>query len=64
MYRVGLPHAGTYQEVFNTDAEMFGGSNIGNGGAVTAIADACHGRPASARVMLPPLGVVVLKPVR
>jgi 1,4-alpha-glucan branching enzyme len=64
MYRVGLPHAGGYQEVFNTDAEMFGGSNMGNGGFVNAIDEPCHGRPASARVMLPPLGIVVLKPVR
>jgi 1,4-alpha-glucan branching enzyme len=64
MYRVGLPHAGRYQEVFNTDAEMFGGSNMGNGGHVNAVDEPSHGRPASARVMLPPLGIVVLKPVR
>ncbi len=61
-YQVGLPKAGRYREVFNTDAEMFGGSNLGNAGWVRAIDEAYHGRPASAQIMLPPLGVVVLKP--
>ncbi|MFM2124553.1 MAG: hypothetical protein RL328_1004, partial [Acidobacteriota bacterium] len=61
-YQVGLPKAGRYREVFNTDAEMFGGSNLGNAGWVRAIDEEYHGRPASAQLMLPPLGVVVLKP--
>ena len=61
-YQIGLPKAGRYREVFNTDAEMFGGSNLGNAGWVRAIEDEYHGRPASAQLMLPPLGVVVLKP--
>jgi len=41
---------------------MFGGSNMGNGGSVQAENLASHGQPASARVTLPPLGVVILKP--
>jgi 1,4-alpha-glucan branching enzyme len=61
-YRIGLPRAGGYQEVLNTDATVFGGTNQGNGGSVYAHPEAFHGRPASARVTLPPLGVVVLKP--
>ncbi len=60
-YRIGVPKAGRYREIFNTDAEMFGGTNLGNGGYVVAENGEFHGRPASARVMLPPLGVVVLK---
>jgi 1,4-alpha-glucan branching enzyme len=62
LYRVGVPHAGHYREVFNTDAEMFGGSNMGNGGYVNAVEESCHGRQACARVTIPPLGIVVLKP--
>jgi 1,4-alpha-glucan branching enzyme len=63
-YRIGVPSAGVYQEVFNTDAAMFGGSNMGNGGAVTAEPVASHGRPASVRIVLPPLAMVVFKPAR
>jgi 1,4-alpha-glucan branching enzyme len=62
-YTIGLPRAGGYREVFNTDAEMFGGSNLGNAGYVEAVPEAHHGRPASAQITLPPLAVVVLKPV-
>ena len=60
-YRVGLPQPGAYREIFNTDSEMFGGSNQGNAGLVVAEAGEHHGRPATAQVLLPPLGVVVLK---
>ena len=63
-YRIGLPEAGMYHEVFNSDAEMFGGSNVGNGGAVHAEPIPSHGRPASASLTIPPLGVLVLKPER
>jgi len=61
-YRMGLPRPCGYREVFNSDAAMFGGSNMGNGGRVQAESLASHGQPASARVTLPPLSVVVLKP--
>jgi 1,4-alpha-glucan branching enzyme len=61
-YRIGLPRPCGYREVFNSDAAMFGGSNMGNGGRVLAENLASHGQPASARVTLPPLSVVVLKP--
>ncbi|HEX4770603.1 MAG TPA: 1,4-alpha-glucan branching protein GlgB [Bryobacteraceae bacterium] len=62
-YRIGLPCPGGYREVFNSDAEMFGGSNLGNGGYVYADEDESHGRPASALLTIPPLGAVFLKPV-
>jgi 1,4-alpha-glucan branching enzyme len=61
-YRIGVPHAGLYREIFNTDADMFGGSNVGNAGAVMAEDTASHGRLASLRISLPPLGVVMFKP--
>jgi 1,4-alpha-glucan branching enzyme len=61
-YRIGVPRGGLYREIFNTDADMFGGSNVGNAGAVMAEDTASHGRPASLRISLPPLGVVMFKP--
>ncbi len=63
-YRIGMPEAGLHRELFNSDSEIYGGSNMGNGGFVNAEGTASHGRPASAAVVLPPLGVVVLKPMR
>jgi 1,4-alpha-glucan branching enzyme len=60
-YRVGVPQAGAYREILNTDAEMFGGSNMGNGGWAAAANIACHGRPASLVLTLPPLAVVAFK---
>ena len=60
-YTVGLPEAGRWSEVLNTDAEIYGGSGVGNLGGVTAEEVASHGRPASARVTVPPLGAVWLR---
>jgi 1,4-alpha-glucan branching enzyme len=61
-YRVGLPRAGRWREVLNTDADVYGGSGVGNLGGVEAVPEPWHGRPASARVSLPPLGVLWLTP--
>jgi 1,4-alpha-glucan branching enzyme len=63
-YRLGLPEEIEYLEIFNSDSEFYGGSNLGNGGYVRAEPVKSHGRPASAALVLPPLGVVVLKPLR
>jgi 1,4-alpha-glucan branching enzyme len=60
-YRIGLPSAGTWTEVLNTDAEQYGGSGVGNLGAVQADAEGWHGLPASATLTLPPLGSVWLR---
>jgi 1,4-alpha-glucan branching enzyme len=60
-YRIGAPSAGFYQEVFNTDAEMFGGSNMGNQGGMGAEPVKQHGWPARLTVTLPPLAVVVFR---
>ena len=59
-YRIGLPAAGRWTEVLNSDAEAYGGSGVGNLGQVEAVAEPWHGRPASAELGLPPLGVVWL----
>jgi 1,4-alpha-glucan branching enzyme len=54
-YRIGLPSAGVWEELLNTDAVDFGGSGVGNYGAVTATDVPWAGRPASAELTLPPL---------
>ena len=61
LYRLGVPQMGLYREILNTDAEMFGGSNMGNSGAVMAEEIPFHGRPVSINITLPPLAVVAFK---
>jgi 1,4-alpha-glucan branching enzyme len=61
-YRVGLPMAGRWREVVNTDSAVYGGSGVGNLGAVEAEEHPWHGRPASAVLQLPPAGVLYLAP--
>jgi len=60
-YRVGLPFAGTWDELINTDATEFGGSGVGNYGAVVATDTPWADRPASAEITLPPLAGLWLK---
>jgi 1,4-alpha-glucan branching enzyme len=54
-YVLPLPRAGHWREILNTDAEVYGGSGRGNMGGVTGRPESSHGKPASARVSLPPL---------
>ena len=61
-YRVGVPRAGKYIELFNSDASEFGGSNVGNQGSVVTDTREWHGRPYSIPVTLPPLSVLIFKP--
>ncbi|MGE2727316.1 1,4-alpha-glucan branching protein GlgB [Mycolicibacterium pulveris] len=61
-YRLGLPHAGTWREVLNTDADIYNGAGIGNYGAVEATDEPWHGRPASAVMVLPPLAALWFEP--
>ncbi|TFC87483.1 1,4-alpha-glucan branching protein GlgB [Cryobacterium sp. TMT1-21] len=60
-YQVGLPFAGVWEEILNTDAEEFGGSGVGNLGAVEASATPWAGRPASVVLSLPPLAGLWLR---
>jgi 1,4-alpha-glucan branching enzyme len=60
-YEFGVPEEGFYEEVLNTDSEMFGGSNMGNGGLVSSRPVPKHNRPNSIAVTLPPLAVVVFR---
>ncbi|HUB64329.1 MAG TPA: 1,4-alpha-glucan branching protein GlgB [Methylocella sp.] len=57
-YRIGLPWPGWWREILNTDAEIYGGSGIGNLGGVRAGTIPSHGFPASAELTLPPLATL------
>jgi len=63
-YRIGVPQAGYWKEMLNSDAEAYGGSGIGNHGGVHSDAHWHHGRPHSISVVLPPLSIVMLKMTR
>jgi 1,4-alpha-glucan branching enzyme len=60
-YRLGVPRAGTWVEVLNTDSAHYGGSNLGNGGGVQSEPVPWHGQPQSIRLTLPPLAAVWLR---
>jgi 1,4-alpha-glucan branching enzyme len=60
-YEFGVPEAGFYEEILNTDSELFGGSNLGNGGMVSSRPIPKHNRPQSIAVTLPPLSVVAFR---
>ena len=60
-YEFGVPEEGFYEEVLNTDSEVFGGSNVGNGGVISSRDIPKHERPYSIVVTLPPLAVVAFK---
>ncbi len=62
-YRVGVPYAGDYVEIFNSQSAYYEGWNIGNTGALTAKKEPMHGREYSITLTLPPLGVLYLKRV-
>jgi 1,4-alpha-glucan branching enzyme len=57
-FRLALPRAGVWQELMNTDAQVYGGSGVGNLGAIEAVPIAHHGREYSAEITVPPLGAV------
>ena len=59
-YRIGVPSPGTWTEVVNTDAAIYGGSNVGNGGGVTAEPTPSHSHPFSLVLTLPPLATIIL----
>jgi 1,4-alpha-glucan branching enzyme len=60
-YRIGLPHAGRWREIFNSDAHAYGGSGVGNFGSVQAQERPSHGFDASAAIVLPPLSTVFFR---
>ncbi len=60
-YRIGVPTAGNWQEVFNSDSAHYGGGNLGNGSGLTASPHAWMSQPAGLTLTLPPLALIVLQ---
>jgi 1,4-alpha-glucan branching enzyme len=61
-YRVGVPSPGRWEELVNTDADVYGGSGVGNGGHVDTVPVDSHGFHQSVVLTVPPLGAVFLAP--
>ncbi len=60
-YRIGVPIAGYYTEKMNTDASIYGGSNVGNAGGLYTEPIPQHGQDHSIVLTLPPLGMLIMK---
>ena len=58
-YRIGVPAGGFYREAFNSDAAIYGGSNVGNMGGLHADGTSSHGQDHSLSVTLPPLATMI-----
>lgn len=62
-YRIGVPRPGFYAELLNTDADVYGGGNVGNAGGLYTEVGQYHGHGQCVSLTLPPLGMLLLKPV-
>lgn len=60
-YRLGVPEEGSYREIFNSDSEFYGGSNVGNGLGLVSEPIEAQGREHSIKLSVPPMGVVMVK---
>ena len=60
-YRLGVPQAGTYAEIFNSDAQYYGGSNVSNGTSIHTEQIAWMGQAQSISITLPPLSGIILQ---
>ncbi len=60
-YRIGVPLAGDWREIVNTDSTYYGGSNVGNAGMLSTQPQPAHGRSQSLLLTLPPLSTVLLE---
>ncbi|KJS48933.1 1,4-alpha-glucan branching protein GlgB [Desulfosporosinus sp. BICA1-9] len=61
-FRIGVPKQGVYQEIFNSDQEIYGGSNQLNSSALVAEKVAWRGQAFSLRITVPPLAIVIFSP--
>ena len=60
-YRIGVPLGGYWEELLNSDSQIYGGSNVGNTGGVHASEEPSHGHDHTLTLQLPPLGIVFLR---
>jgi len=60
-YRVGVPAAGYYRELLNSDAWMYGGSGVGNAGGLESTPEPMHGQEHCIEITLPPLGMLIFE---
>ena len=60
-YRIGVPRAGRWRELLNTDAALYGGSDMGNGGGIGTMPVQHHGEAQSLELTLPPLATLYLR---
>jgi 1,4-alpha-glucan branching enzyme len=61
-YQIGIPSAGRWLEILNSDAPLYGGSGQGNLGGVEAVPVGMHGHLHSVTLTLPPLAALFFKP--
>jgi 1,4-alpha-glucan branching enzyme len=61
-YRIGVPRAGRYREIFNSDSNFYGGSNLGNGEGLHTEDTAWMGFNHSLCITLPPLSAIIFVP--
>ena len=60
-HRLGVPDPGSYREIFNSDSNFYGGTNVGNGLPLESQPISAHGRDHSIQIAVPPLGVSIFK---
>ena len=60
-YAVGVPRAGAWRELLNTDSRHYGGSDVGNGGVLRTRSQPMHGHAQSLLLSLPPLATLYLQ---
>lgn len=61
-YKVGIPRITDYEEIFNSDRDIYGGTNIRNTGTIKPLNEEMHGMPFSVVLEIPPLSTIILKP--
>jgi len=61
-YRIGVPKAGAYRELINSDQDIYGGSGISNGPVINALPEPCHSFGHSLSLIIPPLSTLFLHP--
>ena len=63
-YRIGIPKEGSYREILNSDAEIYGGANNHNKKVLKTISTPFHGKPYQLEMTIPPFGISILRPVK